>query len=774
MKNTKSELDLLKQENAKLLVKIAELEQTVKEKDELMARIVELERYKSDTMNLKTENIELKDRITKLEQKQIQSITNEQEESFILSLISGQTDEEEDINLDPIPELEHSSMQSESLTDPEASITSLSQDIIDKDTTETLDFVATIYKEQVSKEIIERIREKKLRDQDLSSDNNSCDIKTVSQGNDQQKIDNLFSDRDVVPLQGNNDSSVLTLAPLSCGIKTISLGNDQQKTTTNTSLPAENLDDSDEIELTKNQNIELDLIQDLRNGILIVTPDLIETSPEDIVNNEKSSSSHSMIASGKITTQSLINLFRKAIRSGHEEILSWIRYSDNFENKVIEIRRMTGVSDKTTRTQIYKEMLEHLPGVTAVVLRIKTLRARKIRKLFGENGVGIDKVKYVTCSANDISKLTNTQIQNIINQVISTEDLKSLPNIEVSVSDTETSLNNMTQISSHSVTTFDNSSDVDEISRKDESLPEIEIHEEIEKTLLEISEEVSQSEDVKSLQEVKTRERIEKTLQEAGSLQEVRMHNFENKVIEIRRMTGVSDKTTRTQIYKEMLEHLPGVTAVVLRIKTLRARKIRKLFGENGVGIDKVKYVTCSANDISKLTNTQIQNIINQVISTEDLKSLPNIEVSVSDTETSLNNMTQISSHSVTTFDNSSDVDEISRKDESLPEIEIHEEIEKTLLEISEEVSQSEDVKSLQEVKTRERIEKTLQEAGSLQEVRMRERIEKTMLELDNNLGRYYGFSANGVAGYYNDPAFSWSSPLKARKSRITYTGNIY
>ncbi|CAG8624494.1 13667_t:CDS:1 [Acaulospora colombiana] len=92
-------------------------------------------------------------------------------------------------------------------------------------------------------------------------------------------------------------------------------------------------------------------------------------------------------------------------------------------------------------------MLEHLPGVTSVALRIKTLRARKIRKLFGENGVGIDKVKYVTCTANDIAKLTNTQIQNIINQVtsktvsqgndqnhvISTEDFKSLPETKVCI-----------------------------------------------------------------------------------------------------------------------------------------------------------------------------------------------------------------------------------------------------------------------------------------------------------------------------------------------------
>jgi hypothetical protein len=37
--------------------------------------------------------------------------------------------------------------------------------------------------------------------------------------------------------------------------------------------------------------------------------------------------------------------------------LSWVCRSDNFENKV---RRETGVTDKTARTQIYKEMLEHL------------------------------------------------------------------------------------------------------------------------------------------------------------------------------------------------------------------------------------------------------------------------------------------------------------------------------------------------------------------------------------------------------------------------------
>ncbi|CAG8819770.1 1013_t:CDS:2, partial [Gigaspora rosea] len=118
-----------------------------------------------------------------------------------------------------------------------------------------------------------------------------------------------------------------------------------KKTISNTPLPAEDLDDSD-VELTKNQNIELDLIRDLRSGSTIASP------TED-------SEQNSSMESSQITTQSLI---------------------------------FTGVTDKTARTQIYKEMLKHLSGITPVALRIKTLRAKKICKLFEENGVGMDKI----------------------------------------------------------------------------------------------------------------------------------------------------------------------------------------------------------------------------------------------------------------------------------------------------------------------------------------------------------------------------------------------
>jgi len=72
---------------------------------------------------------------------------------------------------------------------------------------------------------------------------------------------------------------------------------------------------------------------------------------------------------------------------------------------------------------IYKEMKPFLPNITQDNLRKKTLRARKLLLLFGKDGVGIDKIKQVTYSANEISKLTNVQIQNIINQVT----LKTVP-----------------------------------------------------------------------------------------------------------------------------------------------------------------------------------------------------------------------------------------------------------------------------------------------------------------------------------------------------------
>ncbi|CAG8726590.1 311_t:CDS:2, partial [Racocetra fulgida] len=66
------------------------------------------------------------------------------------------------------------------------------------------------------------------------------------------------------------------------------------------------------------------------------------------------------------------------------------------QNKAIEICCEIEVTDKTARTQLYKEMLSHLPGITLGNLCMKTLKAKKIRMLFGKDRVGIEKIKQVT------------------------------------------------------------------------------------------------------------------------------------------------------------------------------------------------------------------------------------------------------------------------------------------------------------------------------------------------------------------------------------------
>src|ERR1700722_4675278 len=100
-----------------------------------------------------------------------------------------------------------------------------------------------------------------------------------------------------------------------------------------------------------------------------------------------------------------------------KEILCWYHYSFEFKNKVKIIITNGKIKDKIARIMIYKEMLQYLPNVTQGNLRIRTHRAKKFLMLFGEKGVGIDRIKLVTCSASDISRLTNTQIQNIIDYV---------------------------------------------------------------------------------------------------------------------------------------------------------------------------------------------------------------------------------------------------------------------------------------------------------------------------------------------------------------------
>src|SRR3954453_812157 len=139
---------------------------------------------------------------------------------------------------------------------------------------------------------------------------------------------------------------------------------------------------------------------------------------EDDVNSTNTNScnrSENMISD---SAQHLSYLFNTAIKSDQQEILDWYNYSLEFESKVDAFTADGRIKNKMARSKIYKEMKPFLLAkITQDNLRKKTLRARKHLTLFGKNGVGIDKIKLVSYSATEISKLTNAQIQNVIDQV---------------------------------------------------------------------------------------------------------------------------------------------------------------------------------------------------------------------------------------------------------------------------------------------------------------------------------------------------------------------
>ncbi|RGB38262.1 hypothetical protein C1646_755988, partial [Rhizophagus diaphanus] len=75
---------------------------------------------------------------------------------------------------------------------------------------------------------------------------------------------------------------------------------------------------------------------------------------------------------------------KNSIKAKQEEILSWGRYSEKFEDKVMKLRsKNKNLKDKIARSQIYNEMKPYLSGVSDEYLRKITSKTRKINKLFG-------------------------------------------------------------------------------------------------------------------------------------------------------------------------------------------------------------------------------------------------------------------------------------------------------------------------------------------------------------------------------------------------------
>ncbi|CAG8573083.1 12133_t:CDS:10, partial [Cetraspora pellucida] len=343
--------------NAKLLAEICELRKKVVEdevektklRQELKARtdelketishysveigklnaiIVELEKNKTVTAKLESENAKFRDRITKVEQRQM--LSN---------------------NVSKLPMEMDTSLPEESIPEglPEPAVNISVMDQYDQ----------TFLENKKTDSFLNEVHKKK-------------DISSVKSHDDRSSLENLVK----------NGTSITNR-------------DDRQKNISVITTSQKN--NNDNIEFTKSQ----------------------ATEQIPLVSHPSSSLD---------TLQNLVYLFQNAIQAGHEMILFWLYYLNSFENKVDEIRHNTGASDKTTRSQIYKEMLEHLLSITLGNLCMRTLYAKKIHMLFGEGGVGIDKVKQVTFSIYNISSLTINQIQSVIKNVTLAGRILEVPN----------------------------------------------------------------------------------------------------------------------------------------------------------------------------------------------------------------------------------------------------------------------------------------------------------------------------------------------------------
>ncbi len=293
----------------------------------LNAEIVELKKDKTAITKLESEHAEFRDRVTKVEQRQMHD-----DNSSNFNSVADQVSKANSHHEKPLVDKEMDTLLPEELI-PEMiakqSASAVNIPVMEQcdqtslEDKETDAFLNEMHKKKVSDEIRQRNREKKLLHESANQEASSIsqDISSVkghdyrSSSKNSEKNGNSVTNRD-----------------------------DRQKNILVITTSQENNDD--DIEFTKSQVIEQELTKELLSDIISVP-------------------------------------------------------SISFE----------------------AEMLEHLPGITLGNLRMRTLRAKKIRMLFGEGGVGIDKIKQVTFSVYDISSLTINQIQSVIKNVTSAPEV---------------------------------------------------------------------------------------------------------------------------------------------------------------------------------------------------------------------------------------------------------------------------------------------------------------------------------------------------------------
>ena len=63
-------------------------------------------------------------------------------------------------------------------------------------------------------------------------------------------------------------------------------------------------------------------------------------------------------------------MFRKAVRSGYEEILHcWYGFAESYDKRINEIRTINKVKINAAKQQVYQEVKKLLPDISDVNLR---------------------------------------------------------------------------------------------------------------------------------------------------------------------------------------------------------------------------------------------------------------------------------------------------------------------------------------------------------------------------------------------------------------------
>ncbi|GBC44748.2 hypothetical protein GLOIN_2v1882276 [Rhizophagus irregularis DAOM 181602=DAOM 197198] len=375
-------IDSLRELNAKLLAEIAELR---KENTELKDKNAEIPDLKRKFADIESEKVELKARIAELlrqavEESKRRDVKNAELKARIEELEKNKTvttklESENAEFRDRITKVEqnqslidnfsnNTSSNFNSDADQVPTITHYEKPLVDTslpEDRETDAFLDEMHKKKVSNEIRQRNREKKLSQSSSTTSESLHREADLSMTNTKHNLP-----EQVVKESAPKESFLVHMEPQKIEEKQV------------------NLSEIKEAKIPYNQKVEQDLIY---------VPVNADLTPDSVLH--------------------LAHLFDKAEKTGRKEKLQWYYYSEEYEKKVVTLSSENNISDQMARTQIYDEMELYLPGKKREYLRKMTQKAKSIHTLF--KGIGIDKIGVVTSSADAISRLTDAQIQNIIN-----------------------------------------------------------------------------------------------------------------------------------------------------------------------------------------------------------------------------------------------------------------------------------------------------------------------------------------------------------------------